>query len=516
MRLTCLDLPEGPPDPGSPADAFRRDPAALAWALPSPPSEAALRARRGALRPASGDLVRRLTARLTDLGAPEASLAACRRLAIPGAAAVVAGQQPAPGLGPLYALHKAAAAVSLAARWDAVPVFWIAGDDHDLAEAARVRFQDAGGLFADAPVPVPSNPTPLHQLPVDGTVLAWLDAWRDRLPPGPHRDAVLEAVRADAKGSWSDWMARTLLRLYGSHGLVVLDPSWIREDLAPVLARYAERAAPLAAAMKTHGTRLAQAGYRPQIHPLPDFHLFETHEAMRRRLTPDGDLSARVLSEPGRFSPDAALRPVAQDAVLPVLAMVAGPGEIGYLAQVGPLYEGLGISRPLLAARPALTLLTPREMRLLEALGLEAPDALLEEASLAARARTVRPEASPLGEDLDRLAGRMADDLERLGAQATLMDPNLAVPARKTREAVAAALAQFRRRVGAAEDARRGISRDRLRTLSGWARPGGRPQERTLNTASVLARTGWKLAEALLELDWSRSAPRVALLSSDA
>ena len=64
------------------------------------------------------------------------------RLALPGALAVTTGQQPGLFGGPLYTMHKAMSAAGLAAELEAawgrpvVPVFWLAGDDHDFAEAA--------------------------------------------------------------------------------------------------------------------------------------------------------------------------------------------------------------------------------------------------------------------------------------------------------------------------------------------------------------------------------------------
>ena len=63
------------------------------------------------------------------------------RLAEPDVLVVTTGQQPALFTGPLYAVHKALSAAALArvlsARWSrpVVPLFWVAGDDHDYAEA---------------------------------------------------------------------------------------------------------------------------------------------------------------------------------------------------------------------------------------------------------------------------------------------------------------------------------------------------------------------------------------------
>ena len=69
-----------------------------------------------------------------------------------GAAAVVTGQQVGLFGGPMFAIYKALTAVKLAeeataAGVDAVPVFWLATSDHDLAEVNHVSLPGPDGLL---------------------------------------------------------------------------------------------------------------------------------------------------------------------------------------------------------------------------------------------------------------------------------------------------------------------------------------------------------------------------------
>src|SRR5580698_9477072 len=69
-----------------------------------------------------------------------------------GAAAVVTGQQVGLFGGPMFAIYKALTAVKLAeeataAGIDAVPVFWLATSDHDLAEVNHVSMPGPDGLL---------------------------------------------------------------------------------------------------------------------------------------------------------------------------------------------------------------------------------------------------------------------------------------------------------------------------------------------------------------------------------
>ena len=78
-------------------------------------------------------------------GAGEATLKNIELLRESDCIAVVSGQQAGLFTGPLYTIYKALSAVKLAGCLQqrdtkAVPVFWIAAEDHDFAEVAKAEF----------------------------------------------------------------------------------------------------------------------------------------------------------------------------------------------------------------------------------------------------------------------------------------------------------------------------------------------------------------------------------------
>src|ERR1700732_786376 len=82
-----------------------------------------------------------------------------------GAVAVVSGQQVGLFGGPAYAVYKALTAIRLAeelseAGIPAVPIFWMATEDHDLDEVRHVTWFDSGKLmkFELPPSEVPGRP----------------------------------------------------------------------------------------------------------------------------------------------------------------------------------------------------------------------------------------------------------------------------------------------------------------------------------------------------------------------
>jgi hypothetical protein len=95
--------------------------------------------------------------------------ALCARLAEPDVLVVTTGQQPALFTGPLYAVHKALSAAALAQvlsqRWgrSVVPLFWVAGDDHDFAEANHAAWlRPDGSLHVETLRIAQPTPPPAH------------------------------------------------------------------------------------------------------------------------------------------------------------------------------------------------------------------------------------------------------------------------------------------------------------------------------------------------------------------
>ena len=91
-------------------------------------------------------------------GAGAETLANIARLREKDCVAVVSGQQAGLFTGPLYTIYKALSAVKLAGclaqrGTAAVPVFWIATEDHDFAEVATAEFIGCDCRLASVDVP---------------------------------------------------------------------------------------------------------------------------------------------------------------------------------------------------------------------------------------------------------------------------------------------------------------------------------------------------------------------------
>ncbi len=468
-------------------------------------------------------------ARLTTLlhaqnrtfGGGGAAAANIERLAN-GAAAVVTGQQVALFGGPLYTLLKAATAIARAQAATAagiatVPVFWLASEDHDFAEIDHVALPAGEGLEQIRIGPAPAHPVPVGGLvPGPGVVEALRRA--EPILGGSDVFALLEATYrpevplATAFGS-------LMARLFAPWGLVVLDASG-RECHAlgaPVLAEAIRRVDELHAALVERDALLAARGYHSQVLVTEQssllFLLDESTGARvpLRRVKQDGatgwkaghercstDELLRILEvTPERISPNALLRPVFQDAVLPTSAYVAGPAEVAYFAQSGVLYQRLlGRVTPVLP-RLSATLVEPGIAKWMKRHEVGLADAFTDGDTLALRlgARSMPVE----GKRLLASAGNQLDsELSAVTGWMEAMDPGLGRAATTAASKMRYQMNRLRRLAARHQMEREASLAKHAHAITQALDPDGHPQERTVGGAYFLARQGTALLETLV------------------
>ena len=459
-----------------------------------------------------------VTTPIAPLVLPESRLAPRRvapdvvAAALPGAArdrlaagevlVVTTGQQPGLFTGPLYTVYKALSAIALARRLErerrlpVVPVFWVAGDDHDFAEANHTWFLNAAGELvqivlrerpADAPL------VPVAREPCGPEIAAALAQLRDGTPDSEFKAAVIEWLEHSyrAEATLADAFAGALDALLGPRGLVVL-------------RAYATSAKRAAAPWVLQGLD----------HTLPDGYtpvLLEAHQG-RDRLQHDAagfvtrrsgerftrvELERLAVEAPDRLSPNVLLRPVVEAALLPTVAYAAGPAELQYLQDAAPLYGGLGVTRQPPVPRWSGVLVEGRVEKLMERHGIDL--AAFDGKPGELEARLVRHDLPPeavatltaLRDGLEQQYGRLLESVVKI-------DPTLERTVESARNAALGGAQTIEKKLVASlkrlegETLVRQIARARAAVY-----PAGQPQERVLTIASFLIRYGPDLVDAL-------------------
>jgi uncharacterized protein YllA (UPF0747 family) len=462
-------------------------------------------AKRG---PLSAALAAELTAYHRRLGASAASMAALERLARGEAVCSVAGQQPAPLGGPLYSLHKTAAAVGIAAETASrigapcVPVFWMHGEDSDFAEIRSATIADAALTLHEFSLPATSHREGALVGSIALDALAVLE--RKALPvwaglPGHAAARTLLEVSHRGARDLGEACAALMLALFAEQGLVVVDPRLpaFRAAARPIIARYLDRSDELGAAAVRAGEWLeARLGRRPLADSSLDSFVFAIEDGVRRKLSA---AEARSAAASLTLSPSVALRPAVQDGVLPTVAMAVGPGEAAYLLQLREVFELLEVLASCPVPRLSATWLPPAAVQLLEASGepcaelVTSSDSLLHR--LAERSVPAATLATLESAHQDALAG-----LARVSEVTRAVDASLPQMVDSARAKVDF---QYQRlREGVVGKVQKKLERQHpewLR-LRYYLMPGDRWQERRLATLEVAAHRGGTMAAELCEL----------------
>jgi bacillithiol biosynthesis cysteine-adding enzyme BshC len=320
-----------------------------------------------------------------------------------GAAAVVTGQQVGLFGGPMFAIYKALTAIKLAeeatkAGVDAVPIFWLATSDHDLAEVNHVAFPGPDGTLQTVSTTSHDVPAaPVSAVRLGDEILPAVEQAASLLGESDATRLLRESYRPGE--TMGTAYALFYARLFAEWGVILLDASDpdLHRVAEPIYRSAIENAAALNASLLARGEALEAAGYHQQVKVVPSTVLLFTmkdgartpihrsaaaeaefvvgHEDGAEKFSKDA-LLARIAEAPEQFSPNVLLRPVVQDYLLPTLAYSGGAAEAAYFSQAGAVYEAvLGRVTPIVP-RFSATIIEPKTQRFLERYGITLRDVL--------------------------------------------------------------------------------------------------------------------------------------------
>lgn len=324
------------------------------------------------------------------------------RLSQQGALVVTGGQQSGLFTGPLFVIYKAASVIAAAREAEAklgrpvVPVFWIAGEDHDWDEVNHTFLPDRNGNIVKVKLHGRfSGRDSVSSVHVDA------DQWKNAieqveqlLPDTVHKPGLVKLLRDihESSSNLSDAFARMLSALFGGSGLVLMDAAeqGLRALEQPVFANMIRKNDVLRHAYLQGASQVVGAGYDMPAEVAEDgANLFYIHQGARLLLTYKDGLFGdrkglvsftedRLLQElaehPERFSNNVLTRPLMQDSVLPVLAVILGHGEIAYWGLTREAFRQFGLQMPILLPRLSFTILEDIHHKHMQQYGLSFQD----------------------------------------------------------------------------------------------------------------------------------------------
>ncbi len=321
----------------------------------------------GAGRGVDARLVERMVKENEALGVARATIERVRGLVDGSSRAVITGQQPGMAGGPLLSLYKAATAVALAgeieARWGVacVPVFWLGSDDDDFAEIRDLAMVSDALAVVSVSLEGSAHAPGRRVGDVDGRAVAsaW-DAVKPFLPGGETASLVDTIVRG---GDDLGRIAARVLVAITNGTIAVIDgrEPLVREAAKETILAFFDREDAIRGLVVEGGDSLVADGYHAQLDPGADSGFFLVHDGTRRRVPADARDSARAefVRDAGTASPGVVARNLSQDAVFAPVAVVLGPAEIAYRAQLSRVYDLLGIEVPVVFPRLGATFVPP-------------------------------------------------------------------------------------------------------------------------------------------------------------
>lgn len=313
-----------------------------------------------------------------EIGNDALSLQNAQKLLEPSSYCVVTGQQLGMMGGPIYTILKGMSCLLAAREHQAIPIFWLATEDHDIHEIDHTYLIDDLGNLKRFHLSLASNGSPVEKMTLSQKNLAEINAFWSFL-------GVEDPLLPISGESYAQFMCRVLVRLFSGTGMVFLEPKLLRPLAGSFFQKEINEHQVIRTLLKTTTEQLLAAGGNAVIDVDESTNLFFINKSNKRqKIRTDGDgfkigqehislkeLLSKIEKEPEAFSCNVAARPVLQNFLLPVIAYIAGPSEMDYYRQLLDYHHFHNTSMPCLIPRLSATFIPPSAAAILEACHLE-------------------------------------------------------------------------------------------------------------------------------------------------
>ncbi|HEV3199075.1 MAG TPA: bacillithiol biosynthesis BshC, partial [Bryobacteraceae bacterium] len=301
-----------------------------------------------------------------------------------------------------------------------------------------------------------------------------------------------------------------LRELLSKFDVLQVDPMLpeFRDLAAPAIRAAVEAAPDLTAGILARNQELTDAGYHAQVHVEEQtslvFLLENGKRLTLRRYGREYTLNGRrfsteeLVERAASLSPNALLRPVVQDSMLPTVAYIGGPAELAYLAQSEAIYRAILGRMPVAVPRSGFTILDTRSRKLMDRYGLDLPHFFHGEEALRERisARLVPPSLTGAMREAEVGVERA---IERLRSELTSFDPTLAMALERSGRKIQYQLGKVERKTGREAMRRDARAARDASSLYGLIFPERTLQERVYSILPFLAKHGVGLIDQIYE-----------------
>lgn len=312
---------------------------------------------------------------------------------------VIGGQQAGLFTGPILVIYKALTVIQQSRQARAflqrevVPIFWIAGEDHDFNEVNHTYCLTKERTYSKIELQHTGNEkSPVSQ--ISFTMEHWesvLQQLDEALMPTEFKSELMQKLKDFAlqSSTLTDLFARIMAWLFQDFGLILIDShlSSVRALESPFFEMLIRKHQALNNAFLFGVEQLEKMGFEPQATVQEQgVNLFKIHEEQRLLLLRDNErfydknqsyswteqeLLCIAKQHPEQLSNNVLTRPLMQEYLFPVLATVLGPGEIAYWALLKEGFQEMGMKLPIVLPRIQMTLIEGTVQKQMEKFGWE-------------------------------------------------------------------------------------------------------------------------------------------------
>jgi len=448
-------------------------------------------------------------------GAAAATFDNIGRLRESNALCVFSGQQAGLFGGPMLIMIKALAIVKCARLYSeklgrsVVPVFWIAGDDHDYEEVNHtfVFDRETEPIKCEYSIP-PERELPTSEIKFDDR--AELEKARAQLWQAvgesdftPELAAMLERCYTP-DDTYVTAFGKLMAALTSEYGLILFSPSdpEAKRLAIPFFKQIIGRQDAMHQRLNDANSRIQQDGYHIQVEKKDNAVDLFYNDSGRRPILRAGDnfvcgeqsftaqeLIRLIEERPERFSPDVMTRPVLQSYFFPVLSQKGGASEIAYLAQMNGIFDLFERVTPYYRARPSLTIIEKRFEKLIAEHNIEFEELVGDVEQLINR---IFGESFPdnIAEVFDHLRKHIECHFEDITTASLKFDQALKGIASQTFGKIDFSLKAFEGKAFSAHKKHSSETREKIYRLWRSVYPNRGFQERSINVLYFLSRYG--------------------------
>ncbi|UGB32567.1 MULTISPECIES: bacillithiol biosynthesis cysteine-adding enzyme BshC [Bacillaceae] len=465
------------------------------------------------------------------LNSDEKILENIERLKNPDSLVVIGGQQAGLLTGPLYTIHKIISIIVLAEKEEkelgvpVIPVFWIAGEDHDFVEINHVfieKNQIARKLaIKDSPV----KKQPVSQLELNKQkTFDWIDQVFEAFGETDYSNQLISTLKqfAEESSTYVEFFEKVIMDLFKDKGLVLINSGdhELRKLEKSYFKSILEQNERIYDAVKEQQQKMQSLDYHPIIEMTDNSaNLFYHHDGERfllERISHNeyevseigftitrAELFDLIETNPEKFSNNVVTRPLMQEYLFPTLAFIAGPGEVTYWSELKGVFSLFDIKMPPVLPRLQMTILERAIDRNIKETGVEL-EAVLQEGVMSSMNNFLK-EMSPV--DMAPLIEEAKKEISEIHTKlvdaALLIDQSLEPMLKKNGHFIKEHLDFIYKTVENRKKQQHDSQLSKFKSIEQSLLPNLHPQERVWNVYYYLNKFGPNFVGELLNLSYS-------------